>query len=50
MTPDPVFPAKQDTEQAKLLSLMSAVNDEWNDSSLLRLGCRKDCREHGISA
>jgi hypothetical protein len=48
MTPTPVFPAEQDSEQAKLSSLMSAINDERNDSSLLRHGCREDCREHGM--
>jgi hypothetical protein len=50
MTPDPVFPAEQDSEQAKLSSLMSAINEERNDSSLLRLGCRGDCGEHGMPA
>jgi hypothetical protein len=50
MTPDPVFPAKQDSQQAKLSRLMSAINDKLNDSSLLRPGCREDCREHGMPA
>jgi hypothetical protein len=47
MTPDPVFPAEQDSEQAKLTSLMSAINDERKENSLLRPGCLGDCREHG---
>jgi hypothetical protein len=45
MTPDPVFP-EQDSEQAKLASLMSAINNERKDNSLLRPGCLGDCREH----
>jgi hypothetical protein len=47
MTPDPVFPVEQDSEQAKLASLMSAINDERADNSLLLPGCLGDCREDG---
>jgi hypothetical protein len=50
MTPDPVFPVEQDSEQAKLASLMSAINSERADNSLLRPGCLGDCREHGTPA
>jgi hypothetical protein len=50
MTPDPVFPAEQDSEQAKLSCLMSAMHDERNDNGPLRLGCRGDCREHVMPA
>jgi hypothetical protein len=44
--PDPVFPFEQGSEQSKLTSLMSAINDERKDNSLLRPGCPGDSREH----
>jgi hypothetical protein len=47
MTPDLVFPAEHDREQVRLSNLMSAINDERDDSSRLRSGCREDCGEHG---
>jgi hypothetical protein len=46
MTPNPVSP-EPSSEQGKLASLMSAINDELTDNSVLRPGCLGDCREHG---